>query len=161
MKKVIIFILVSICLVLFMPDFTTTGDSLYDKIKQKLHNKELLNAALQNEQKAQKELSEPIEGYNFVKLYHLVLADTKKDNAYYYGKQAAIFKGKNNYLLCYKEDGKIKRLQFKNLSNGDGIIVEDGKIIRFAGVYPDYPEGCEFDFCRNGYYCDFYFTRKL
>jgi len=148
--------IILICAVLFMP--LGSSGSLFDKAKQGVISYQVAY----NEQKAKKEVSTSIEGYSLVKCYHLVVADTKKDQAYYYGQQAAIFKGKNNYLLSYKADGKVKRMSFKKWSDGNcgGIIVEDGKIIRFAGVYPE-QGGCEFGFCRNGYYCDFYFGRKL
>ena len=148
--------LILVCAVVFIP---FSNGSLFNKAKQVVTSYRVAYW----EQKAQKEISEPLEGYVFTKFYHLVVADTKKDKAYYYGQQAAIFKGKNNYLLCYKENEKVKKLSFKKWSDGnsEGIIVEDGKIIRFSVIISPDKDGCEFDFLKNGAFCEYYFFRKV
>jgi hypothetical protein len=158
---VIIGLSVLICTLLFTPNPANENMSFYGEIKQKVSDYFDNRAASQSEKQFKDETAS-IDGYSFVRFYHLVVADTKKDQAYYYGEQAAVLKGEKNYILCYKSDGKIKKLPFKNWNSGhyNGIIVEDGSIVRFSYAYPE-EKGCEFDFCRDGAFCEFYFNRKL
>lgn len=163
---VIIDLLLVLSVIMLFPFGNIGGDpfdlggkgSLYYKVKETV----VSYSASCNEKKAKEDVTAPIDGYSFVKLYHLVVADTKKDQAYYYGQTAAIFKGENDYLLCYKADEEIKKIPFKNWSDGSckGVIVEDAKIIRFSGVYPD-KDGCEFNYVKDGAFCESYFWRRM
>jgi len=154
--SIVVNCIILICGLLFIP--IGSDKSLYSEIKQKIAEYKSASCEKQD----QKDVLAPIDGYSFVKLYHLVVADTKKDQAYYYGQTAAIFKGENDYLLCYKADEEIKKIPFKNWSDGSckGVIVEDAKIIRFSGVYPD-KDGCEFNYVKDGAFCESYFWRKM